>query len=171
LDAVTILRYEIKQGHDIIEQAVAGLPPEQLYHHPPGSTIQSIAAVYVHAVMAEDRLINGKLRAQPTLFEREGWAEKLGIEMLPFSGDFDAWAATMPNCDFTALREYAARVYDETDDHLATLSDAELDGTVTFVDEMPIGGFLGNVIAWHAVHHGGEICALKGVLGGKGLPF
>jgi hypothetical protein len=121
--------------------------------------------------MSEDWLISGKLRAQPSLFQRAAWSEKTGIEMIPFGGDPEPWVASVPNVKFDVLRQYAEQVYADTDTYLATLSEADLNGTVTFIDEMSIGAFLSTIIAWHAVHHGGEICALKGVMGGKGLPF
>jgi hypothetical protein len=171
VDAIAILRGGIKQGHDIMEQAVANLTPEQLHHRGEGSTIHSIALIYAHTVMSEDWLMNTKLRDQASIFERAGLSKTVGIEMVPFGGDPEPWIANIPNVDFDALRRYAAQVYTETDDYLATLTEADLDGTVTFIDEMPIGAFLSTIIGWHAAHHGGEICALKGVLGGKGLPF
>jgi len=172
LDAITILRQSLKQGHDIIEQGVAGLSREQLNHRTPGSTIHSIAVVYAHTVMSEDYLINNKVHPQPLLFERSAWADKVGIDMIPFgSSDADRWVASVSDCNFEALRAYAEEVYRESDEYLGTLSEADLDATVTFIDEMSIGAYLANVLVWHAVHHGGEICALKGVLGRKGLPF
>jgi hypothetical protein len=36
---------------------------------------------------------------------------------------------------------------------------------------MPVGGALANVLLWHVCNHSGEIAALKGVQGLKGLPF
>ena len=171
MDAITVLRAELKQGHDIMEQAVANMPPEQLHHRSDGSTIHSIALIYAHTVMSEDWLINNKLRNQASMFERTGLCDTVGIEMVPFGRNPEPWIASIPEVNFGALREYAGQVYTETDDYLATLTEADLDATTTFIDEMSIGAFLSTVVAWHAVHHGGEICALKGAMGGKGLPF
>jgi hypothetical protein len=171
LDALTLLRQELKKGHGITEQAVADLSSDQLHHRAATSTIHSIATIYAHVVLAEDRLINGKLRRQPPLFVRGAWSEKIGIDAPSAGGDYESWAATVLNCDFEALRQYAKQVYSQTDDYLATLTESDLDGTVDFEGEVPVGTFLGSVIGWHAVQHSGEICALKGTLGGKGLPF
>lgn len=171
MDAVTVLRSELKQAHDIIEQAVAGLPHEQLHHRADGSTIHSIATIYAHTVLAEDYFVNGRIHDRAPLFDRDNWSAKAGIEMLPMGTDPEPWLASIATVDFVALRQYAEQVYAESDDALAGLSESDLDRPVKFVDEMPLGAFLSNVIAWHAVHHGGEICALKGVQGGKGLPF
>ncbi len=171
MDAVTILRNELKQGHDIIEQAVAGMSNEQLHHQAEGSTIHSIATIYAHTVLAEDYFMNDRVLDRASLFDRENWSSKAGIEMLPMGGDPEPWLASISNVDFAALREYADQVYAASDDMLGNLSASDLDRTVKFIDDMPLGAFLSNVVAWHAVHHGGEICALKGVQGGKGLPF
>lgn len=171
LDAITVLRNELKQGHDILEQAVLCLPEDQLHHRGKNSTIQSIATIYAHTVMSEDRMMNDKILERASIFERDGWAESVGIEIIPFGGDYDTWVASVAGVDFGALREYADNVYAESDRCLAALTESDLDRTVTFVDKMPLGSFLGTIIVWHAIHHAGEICALKGVLGGRGLPF
>ncbi len=171
MDAVTILRNELKQGHDIIEQAVAGLPNEQLHHQSDGSTIHSIATIYAHTILAEDYFMNGRILDRAPLFDRDDWSSKARIEMLPMGGDPEPWLTSISNVDFDALREYAGQVYAESDEMLADLTASDLDRIVKFVDDMPLGAFLSSVVVWHAVHHGGEICALKGVQGGKGLPF
>ena len=171
MDAVTILRGELAQGHQLLEQAVADLTSGQLHHRWEGGTIQSIATIYAHTIMAEDRLMSRNVQGQTPRFERDGWAERVGIAIIPFGGDYAGWVASVPSADVAALRAYAEAVYADTDACLETLAERDLDRTVSFVSEMPLGSFLATVIAWHAVHHGGEVCALKGVLGGKGLPF
>lgn len=53
---------------------------------------------------------------------------------------------------------------------LADLSSEDLNRTVTFFDTMPLATFLAKVVIWHAVHHAGEVCALKGTLVLQGPP-
>ena len=173
MDAVSIMRGQLTQAHEMIEQAMADLTNDQLHHRAAGGAIQSIAAIYAHTVTGEDALVNVYLRAQPSLLERDGWAAKLGFSM-PEQGMLSAaWSEAMRGSDIAALREFAQQVYAATDDYLGSLSGADLDRATTFgmMGEMPVGAFLGNVIVWHVSAHGGEICALKGVLGGQGLPF
>ncbi len=171
LDSITVLRGGLKQGHDIAEQAMTGLTPEQLHRKIDDATIESIATIYVHTVMSEDYLMNSKVRNQDLLFDRDGWADKTGISMIPFGGDYAGWVASLPQADYAALRDYAEQVYNESDETLSGLDEADLDRIVNFIDDRPLGQFLTNVVVWHAVHHGGELCALKGVMGSKGLPF
>ncbi|MBX5445604.1 DinB family protein [Sphaerobacter sp.] len=174
MDGLSILRAQLSWTHGLMEQAVADLSEEQLHHCGEGWTIRSIAAIYAHCVQAEDWLVNQFLRKQPPVFERENWAEQTGI--LPFparGGSHEEWEASLRGVNFPRLRAFAERVYAATDDYLGSLTEADLDQTVTFgrLGDIPVGTFLANIVAGHAAHHTGEVCALKGVLGGKGLPF
>ena len=59
----------------------------------------------------------------------------------------------------------------ETDAYLAGLTPEELDRKVTtFMGELPVGAVLALFIG-HQAHHLGEVSALKGAQGVKGLPF
>lgn len=170
MDAITILRAQLKQAHDMVEFAMNDLSHEHLHHRAEGSTIQSIATVYAHVVQGEDALLNKLVREQPMLFEREGWQEKVGFA---YESNLEAIAAVVGTGDFDALRVYAQSVYFESDEYLATLSESDLERPITFgsMGDFPLGIFLGTFVVWHAYQHGGEICALKGCLGGQGLPF
>lgn len=172
MDAASIIRGQLTQTHGFTEQALADLSADELCRRADGA-IQSIAAIYLHAAQSEDYLVNASLRGLPLLFERDGWAAKFGCDLPEETGLSDALSAAMPAADMAALRAYAQQVYAATDDYLGGLSDTDLDGTTTFgpVGEMRIGAFLGNVVVWHAIQHSGEICALKGLLGKRGLPF
>lgn len=170
---MSILRSQMKTTHDLLEQAVGDLSPDHLHHRAGGSTINSIAAIYAHIVIDEDGLINGYVRKQSTLFEQGGWAEKISLDHEQVAGLSEAADSAARELNFDALREYAQQVYAATDSYLASLTEADLDPTIPFgsMGDMPIGWFLANVVSWHATEHLGEICALKGSLGGQGLPF
>lgn len=174
MDAVTLIRRQLKWGHETLEQGVADLAPEQRNQRGEGSTIASIAAVYAHAVEAEDWLIRDRVLHEPTLFEREGWGEKTGA--LPFSASmstYDDWLVSIRECDFDALRAYAQAVYTATDAYLDSLTPADLERTVLFgpLGDLPLTEFLGVIVGLHTMQHSGEICALKGSMGMKGLPY
>lgn len=173
MERVRILREQLKWSHDMIEQAVADLTPDQLHHRAEGSTIASIAAVYTHTVMAEDALLNVYVRKEPLLIQQDGWVEKIGLPASLLNDPNEIWTIPYENCDFAELREYAQQVYAATDDYLRSLAPADLEKVITFgsMGELPLDLFLTKVVAWHTAHHGGEICALKGTLGLKGLPF
>jgi uncharacterized damage-inducible protein DinB len=170
LDAVTILREQLKNVHGLVEFAMNDLPFEQLHHRHDGATIHSIATVYVHVVQGEDALMNKLVREQPMLFEREGWQEQVGF---PYENHLDKIAEAVSGNSLDAFRSYAQAVYAETDAYLATLTELDLDRPIAFgpVGEFPLGIFLANFVSWHMHQHAGEICALKGIHGGQGLPF
>ena len=83
------------------------------------------------------------------------------------------WSEAMPAGDMAAFREFHAAIAAEVDAYIGSLSDDDLDRTVTFgaLGEMPLGTFLGNVVAQHISHHAGEVAALSGMLGHKGLRY
>lgn len=176
MDTITSFRGQLGQAHELIEQAVADLSPEHLHHRGKGWTIQSIGGIYAHMVTSEDYLVNVMARQQPEtfVFESGGWLEKTGFNPGSDGVLSEKISAAARETDFAALREYAQAVYAETDAWLATLSEDDLGRSIHVPwlgADMSLGQFLGSVVVWHAVHHGGEMCALKGVLGGKGLPF
>lgn len=174
MDVQSVIRWQLEWAHDTVEQAVADLSPDQLHYQIPNAMIQPIAAVYAHVVLAEDWLINDKMRQQPTQYERDGWVEK--AKALPFSASMeraDDWAASVRTCDFDTLREFAQQVYAATDAYVASLTDIDLARPIPFgpLGDLPAAKFLSNIVAHHVGQHGGELCALKGVLGMRGLPY
>ena len=173
MDAISILREQLSQAHDMMEFPMTDMPAEHLHHRYEGSTIQSMAAIYAHTVVGEDQMINGFLRHQPSRFERDGWGEKTGITD-PGEGYLnDEFAAAVANVNIDELREYAQLVYADSSAYLSSLSPEDLDPTIEFggMGEMSIGTFWGTIIVWHAAAHGAEIAALTGTMGRKGVPF
>ena len=77
--------------------------------------------------------------------------------------------------DVSAFREYSALVYRATDDYLAGLTDAGIDAPLlaaaTGGRQVPAGFMIVRVMATHFPAHAGEVAALLGVAGLKGLPF
>jgi hypothetical protein len=71
------------------------------------------------------------------------------------------------------FREYAKAVYGATDAYIARLSDSGLARKVQtgFIGEQSAAFVISNILGWHIAEHTGEIAALKGVQGLKGLPF
>ena len=81
------------------------------------------------------------------------------------------WAASV-KMSLPVFQEYAKTVYAATDAYLATVADAELDRkTQTPFGEQTIGWIVSMLLTTHVPGHAGEIAALKGVHGLKGLPF
>ena len=63
-------------------------------------------------------------------------------------------------------------MYAATEAYLESLSDDDLAEEIdTFGGKQERARFLGTTCLWHVTSHQGEISALKGVQGLKGLPF
>jgi hypothetical protein len=169
MDGTTSLREQMKTFHDTLEAAIGDCTPEALVWKQPGSTINSVGAIYAHTIFGEDGLINGLVRGQTPVYFDGGWAQKIGLEM-PQGGLEPDWNIAF---DLDLFRQYAAAVYQATDDYLATASATDLARVVDpgFAPAMPVQSFIGNVLVWHVATHQGEISALKGVQGFNGLAF
>ncbi len=170
MEARDLLRSQFQQMHQFVEMTVADCADEALNARGDGWTINPIGALYAHLILAEDAMVNGRARGGETLLVSEGWGEKIGISDAS-SRQSESWSDF--KADLPALRSYAAAVAAATDDFLATASDADLLREV----DAPGGGtqpvitFLANIGVTHIAGHWGEIAALKGVQGLKGLPF
>ena len=168
----SLLTQQLAGYHDLLEQTIADCPPDALHKTLPGATIGSIASIYAHIVFSEDTIIQGLLQQKPPLCQSQGWAGRIGVAMPPIPELTAEWARGV-RMDLPSFREYAKAVYAATAAHVRGLSDAALDRTVDtgFVGEQTVAFILSNIAAWHVAEHGGEIAALKGVQGLKGLPF
>ena len=169
MDVKTTLQQQMQAMHGTLEAAIGDCSPEVLARKLPGSTINSIGAVYAHTIFSEDGILNGLVRGGTPVYFAGGWAPKCGLDM-PQGGMEPDWAVTLP---LDAFRQYAAAVYQATDEYLASASDAELDRVIDpgFAPPMPVRSLVANLLAWHAATHQGEISALKGVQGFNGLDF
>jgi hypothetical protein len=167
MDVKTTLQEQMQAMHGTLEAAIGDCSAEVLARKLPGSTINSIGAVYAHTIFSEDGIVNGLVRGGTPVYFAGGWAPKVGLDMPQGYMEPD-WAVTLP---LDVFRQYAAAVYQATDEYLAAASDAELDRVIDpgFAPPMPVRSFVANVLAWHAATHQGEISALKGVQGFNGL--
>jgi len=136
----------------------------------PGATVTSIASIYAHLVFAEDLIVNGMLQGKPAMYAQDGWEAKTG---LPFPGNpaMGEWAKSV-QMDYPKFQEYAKAVFANTDAYLGSVPEADLSRKVqTPAGEQPVEWVIVTLLGTHAPQHIGEIAALKGVQGLKGLPF
>jgi len=167
-----VLRQQLAGYHDILEQTIADCPQDALDKNLPGATISSIGSIYAHLLFAEDSIVHGMLQGKAPVYRAQNWASRTDVQMPEPGGFTPDWARTV-RMKLPVFREYATVVYAATDAYLAGLSDSGLDRKVQtgFVGEQTVGYVISNILGWHAAQHTGEIAALKGVQGLKGLPF
>src|SRR5262245_23288177 len=165
-----LLRQQLTGYHDLLEQTIADCAQSTLDHNPAGATITNIGSIYAHTVFSEDNILHGMLQGKAPIYRAQGWASRTRLEM-PEPGEFSPEWARGVKLDLAMFREYARDVYAATDAYIAGLSDADLDRKVQtgFVGEQTVAFVMSNVLGWHAAQHTGEIAALKGVQGLKGL--
>lgn len=167
MDAKTLLQQQMQSLHDTMESAIRDCSADTMTRKLPSSTINSIGAIYAHTIFSEDGILNGLIRGGKPVYYGGGWAEKIGLDM-PQGGMEPDWTVTL---DTDLFRQYAAAVYQATDEYLTSVTDAELERVIDagFAPPMPAGSFVANILAWHVATHQGEISALKGVQGFNGL--
>jgi len=170
MDTRSLLRAQFQQSHGFLDQVIADVPQDALDANLPGSTINSIGATYAHIVFAEDTIFNGMVKKAAPIYG--AWAERVGVPPAPGPMQTPEWAASV-KMNLPIFREYAKAVFEATDAMLAGFSEAELasEFDTGFIGKMPLAQFLGGIGLYHVTGHSGEIAALKGVRGLKGLPF
>lgn len=178
MDAIALLREQLKDGHALLEAVMQGVTPEAAHWVPPGRA-NPVGATYAHVILSEDRTVNGMLRHRRTLYETT-FAGKTGMsDMMPTHGaeewkDYVAWTRRV-RIDLPAAQEYARAVYASSDEYLASLSAGNLD-TVMDLSGIGMGSItlahvLNSLLVAHVDNIAGEISCLKGLQGLQGYPF
>lgn len=144
---------------------------DALHKAHPGATVTSIASIYAHTIFSEDAITQGMLQGKPPIYKSDGWEAKAGVPMPDNPAMDPEWAATV-KMDLATFREYAKAVHAATSAYLDSVTDAELQEKVqTPIGEQNREWVVVNLLGTHMPQHLGEIAALKGVQGLKGLPF
>jgi hypothetical protein len=170
MDAREYLQRQFAVMRQVADAPLQEITEEQVNWVPPG-TANVISAILVHRAGVEDGIVQQRLRGEPRVWERDGWAAKTGVETLP--GQNGGWEELKGQTIALApVQAYAAAVHAATDTYLASLTDEDLRREMPW----PFGGtgtvadYLALVVV-HTALHAGEISALKGVQGAKGFPF
>lgn len=82
MQATELLREQVKQVHQYVEEIMAPVTPEQAHWHPPGTVVNSLGGNYAHLLGSEDLVINALLKGGAPLFA-SSWAGKTGMSTLP----------------------------------------------------------------------------------------
>lgn len=158
-------------AHSVTRQVMTGLEPTALHAKLPGSSIDTIASTFAHLVFAEDGIVNGMALGAAPVYMRDGWGEKAGTPFPASSRQDHDWAATV-TLDLEKFMPYADAVFANTEAVLRDATEEQLARDV----QGPVGkssalGLIGGLGLFHLTHHLGEISALLGAQGLKGLPF
>jgi hypothetical protein len=143
----------------------AGGMDDSQYNWKPGGTANSAAKSHVHALTSMDFFINGAVQGKPLL-----WPEVAAQHNLP-ANPMEIWGFDGP-IPVDPIKEYAANLQAGVLAHIGSLSDADFDREVEtqFFGKKSVA-FLVSLAGMHAVGHAGDMAAVKGMQGLKGLPF
>ena len=171
MNAIDTLRESIQWGHQLLEMVMADVTDEQARWAPPGAA-NPIGALYAHACLSLDGIVNGMLKGGAPRFTTE-WAGQLGDAAPQMSLAFEWGRAIQPN--LPALRQYGQTVVADADAYLAELGEGGLDRMVDLstvgLGTRSVSWIINALIASHLNNMAGEISAIKGVQGLKGYPF
>ncbi len=171
MNAIGTIRESIQWGHQLLEMVMADVTDEQARWTPPGKA-NPIGALYAHAVLSADGVVNGMLKGAAPRFATE-WAGQVGALPPQMSLTFD-WARSVQP-DLPALRHYGQTVIADAEAYLEQLAEADLDRELDLaaagLGKRRVSWILNALVAAHLNNMAGEISALKGVQGAKGYPF
>ena len=168
MEARDLLRNQFKTMHQFLDMTIADCTPDVLDKKDDAWTINKIGSLYAHIVLGGDMMLSmGK--GGETVLKGDGWEEKLGVSSVSARQDEELAGMTI---DLEAFREYSKAVGAAIDEFLANATDEQLEKEIDGpVGKQPFITFFANIGLTHVAGHWGEIAALKGVQGLKGLPF
>jgi uncharacterized damage-inducible protein DinB len=167
VDIIDFVRTSGEGAHRMLGFACDDLDDELVHWHA-GGTTNTIAQLLAHMVSAEDLLINERIAGGKSLHQ-SGWADKTGIPLnRPEIWQRDAW-----RLDLAAFNDYRLAVQESALRVVDSLTQADLGREVEWVrgPARPAAALLQTVFISHLLGHCGEISALKGLRGLKGLPM
>ena len=169
MDILEYIRRQIAGARRLSDAVMQDTTEAQFNWLPPG-TANSMKATLVHTLVSEDRYIQVLIQGKPRLWESGGWSAKTGLATPP--GRDGGWEEIKAlNVALAPVLAYAAAVRAATDAFLATLSAGELEREVKWNDQTRQVADLLVMLANHTASHAGEMAAIKGMQGVKGLPF
>lgn len=173
--ATQILLTQLKTAHTAIEQTMEGVTDEVAHFMPPGKA-NPIAGTYAHLVFTEDFFIHDFLmKTEPlmttTFKDKTGASEAHPTD---WQEAYPKWLKKV-KLDIDQFSKYAKAVFAASEEHIATLTDADLEKNIDMssfgMGNRKASDFIANLISGHVYPIMGEISVLKGIQGLKGYPF
>lgn len=167
MELIDFIRAQCDSALENINRSLEDLNDE-IVRWEPGGTANSIGRILAHLVTGQDLLVGDKLKGG-TALHVQGWAEKTGIP----ADRTQIWDGKGWSLNLDAFRAYHAAVDAQSRDYLAALTPADLDRQVAWIrgPEQPVSRLFQVIFINHALGHCGEMSALKGIQGLKGLPI
>jgi len=164
-----VLKASFDVAHMVFHAVTADLTEPVAAYRPPGGTVPAGLSLMAHALFGEDMMVNQQARGEQMVLESAGLTQATGIvnpspEMTPEWLDSDF--------KLEGLKEYATVVFAATSAFLESATAEQLDRKVSHpAGERTAAEYLAGFGVVHLAEHTGELSALKGAQGEKGLPF
>ena len=169
MDVRTILQGQIRTQRGIADAVLGGLTQEMSDRTPPGQT-NTIGTILLHVAGTDDFFL-ARASGGQRVWESGDWSARIGLPNPPGRMGFweEANATSLP---LGPVLEYGAAMRATLDAFVAGASEDDLANRLlpTPFGEQPLANVVGLLVV-HAAGHFGEIAALKGAQGAKGLPF
>jgi len=169
MEILDYMHRQMTSVRSTVDMTMKDVTVEQFNWAPPG-TMNTISATFIHLTSVEDHFVNGILQGKPRVWDAGGWSGKTGAKKTPGIGE--SWDEFKHlHLEPAACLEYQKAVWAATDAYMAGLTAQDLDRKVKLgTREMTVAELL-MMAANQSLSHSGEIAALKGVQGAKGLPM
>jgi len=169
MDTLEFIRRMISAGHHQVDAAMQDTTTEQ-FNWVPSGTANPISATFIHCLNSEDFFVQEILQGKTRVWEDECCGEKTGVKNTPgYGGNWEEFKHM--TVELSPVLDYQQAVRAATDAYLEKLTLEDLDRKVKFAGgERSVADML-ILSSSHTLSHAGEIAALKGMQGVKGLPF
>ena len=126
MNRVQLLRDQLKWAHDTQEATMSDVTKEAADFNKTGEAIP-VGAAYAHSIWGEDMVVSTILAGKEPLL-KDGTEVGLSIPVPTMDNwsEHANWYKTV-KVDLSKMREFAKKVYQATDDYLASLSEEDLD--------------------------------------------
>ncbi|MEX0749970.1 MAG: DinB family protein, partial [Dehalococcoidia bacterium] len=124
-----------------------------------------------HYVRTEDNIVQFVIQRQPTVWMRDGWHGKFGLDAKSQGTGFsDDEARALRINGMAEFRQYTSDVFRATEAYIAALSDDESARKIVVkpLGEMTILQCMSGMVMTHGYRHLGEIEFAKGLVAAKG---
>ena len=164
MKAIDYVKLQTEQAFGLLKMAADGMDDAQYNLDGPG-TCNAAAKSHVHALTSYDFFLISKAKGADMLWP--AFAPQHGLP--PNSTEIWGHGGAIAGA---AINEFAEQIQKATLDYIATLNDADLDRQVDtqFFGKQALAYVL-QLAAMHCAGHAGDVAAVKGMQGLKGLPF
>lgn len=165
MNTAAYAKYALEQTFNLMNSVAEGMDDGH-YNWQPGGTCNAIAKSHVHALTSIDFFVNMLAKGGGAMIWPE-FATKMGLPANPMG--IWGFEGQVP---LAMMKEYAEQVQASALEYVGGLSDADFDRELEtqFFGKQPLA-FIIQIIGLHSAGHLGDMSAVKGMQGLKGLPF